>query len=584
MYQILFAVLLLYLISYFWGRVFSKKFQLSLFPEIELLLGLALQLFSFFIIVHISSPLIATYILIALTIPVMFTIKGDLKPKGKILRVYWFYIIPALIIAHIPSDYFDPLNYHLASARFWAEEGAVKRPDHAIAFFHSSYFDYFYMMPQLVFKNLGLKGLVYSQVSSQVMHLLYGAIPAGLVLFRLLRLFNVKYTSLHIFLVVMFLSRASLQHKAFIAKNDWVAIAFTLAAAYLFLTFKNDLVRKRIAGFLMGLVFAMKFTSVMGIVPFIFVFGLSFFKAREILNLTIPFLLGCLPFLIRNLVWTDNPFFPLLDGFFNSELMSQTWKVGFKSFEGSGIKFSNLYPKWVNLLGFFLFNVFYPLGFMFKNKFLRRLWWGNTIVILLFSVATGASSELRALGAISCFISLLSLALIMEKGSNFIAKKGVFKGLIVFIFLVGFINASYNPYSQLRPISDVMTRVWNYSNLTDYVYEEFYGVKLFEKLKNVEGRVATIGDLTPYYLQNKKLIKIWDYPELDRKLYQTKSIEEVVGLIKSYGIRYLILESFHFDPYYNPKIIRELKNYLIKCENCSFYRDDQFVVIDLEKI
>jgi hypothetical protein len=549
--------------------------------EINLGLGLTLQLLCSFVVAHFLSPNYLNGLLILELLLISFNYKKIKLPTlPKKFDLIWIYLIFGFLVCLIPSPYFDPLNYHLAAGKFWIENKEVINPVKSIAFYHNSIFDYLFMYPMGIFGVKSINSLAYAQISSQLIHFFFGIFPSALILKRILRLFDIRFRFELLFLILVFISRGSLQHKAFVAKNDWAAIYLTLLGAYLYLTSMKKSSNVFLAGFLHGLVFSIKFTSILGAIPFLLLGIKKLKKPKIIFSYLLPAGVGASLFLTRNYLWTDNPLFPVFNNLFESSLLSQTWAFGFTRFEGTYVSADLLIGKIYNIVGHQWLNALYFVGFLIRKRELRYLWFYNTLIILFFSLITGPSSELRALGVASALIPMLSLYLVIEIFQRFNIRK--YLPLVYLLVLVNiFKTILYSP-EQLKVVNKKMLNYFSYSEVSEYILNEFYGMPSSKFLKDKNAIMATNGDLTPYYFSNP-FIKIWDYSALDKDLYRSRTPKELVMVLKKYNIRYFVWGTYHFDPYYNPNIEQAIKSELIKCHRCLLGETkENIMVFDLE--
>lgn len=567
---------IIFLSSYSLGHLLTKKLALKLesFP-ITLGIGFCIQMLLTFILVHFFGKhilmlfIFVQVILIYLNLTKIIVISKKLS-KDR-MNIYLFFLS---LICFIPSTYFDPLNYHLAAMKIWGLEDNIINPSSSMPLYHTGLFDYLFIYPFLIMKTIDIKDLIAHQIYAQFVHYFFGFFLTVLIFKKILKLLNIRNSYLIVFVILVFASRGSLQHKAFIAKNDWAAMYFGLLGSYLFLTSKRRSDIFFLAGVFHGLVFSIKFTSILGTVPFILL-GVKKFNIKNLTCYLLGFCLLACVIPLRNYIWTGNPFFPVFNSFFESDLLTTTWSVGFSKFEENGLVFERIYK----VLGQQWINVFYFFGIFLKDRKLKLLWVYNSLILFFFSIISGPSAEYRAIGISSALIPMFSSVLIYQ---IFKKNKIILRATYTLIFLNILHTLFYIP-NQLRIINKEMTNLFTEVNYESYIKNNIYGLSILNMINDNE-TIATNGDITPYYFLDNKVIKIWDHSKLDKELYNAKNGFDLIITLKKYNIKYFAYSTFHFDPYYNPKIEEAIFKELKNCKVCFLGESKEGIfVFDLSK-
>jgi hypothetical protein len=482
----------------------------------------------------------------------------DLKQPWPVV----IYFVFAFIVAFYPSSYFDPLNYHLFGIIEWSKLDSLVHIRSAIQLMHDSYADYLYFPFAVIFGPNKIQGLISIQVCSQLLTLFLGAFLLSAILADF---FRNKVASVWLPLIILAaLLRASLQHKALIAKNDWIALSwFFLGLSYFF---KNENLKIKpiiISSFLIGLSVGAKFSySLAAFVAFIvFVKTIGIKNWKLISYAVLVFTLALIPYLLRNYFWTGNPVFPLGANFFSTNLLGPSWIEGMEFFDvkSNALTWDLFKSKmWrtftyepvvylILILPFF----FFKLNSLIKPVFLSILFF-----ILIFIFALGPYSEIRHFGPFALAINLLGVYGLILLSQKFHFSDKTNKIVVTcFILIMGFNFVTLD--NQLNSIPSAVRR-GSFTPREQSLIDEKRGLLLSKKIDAILGpddKLALIDDTTPYYFSMYNIMRLWDDPDVDRSLDKCKNILCILSVLENAKITYLIESGTQFDPYYRPGIL-----------------------------
>jgi hypothetical protein len=369
------------------------------------------------------------------------------------------------------------------------------------------------------------------------------------------------------------LTRASLQHKGFIAKNDWVALSWFLGAVYLLWVDKiNSTKTMLLSSVFMGLSVGTKLSySVPATIFYMWLILIKKIKFNKIFLYSASLIfLVIFPYLYRNYIWTQNPFFPLAHGLFPSNYLGPSWLEGFRYFD-MGInhltwdllekKFTRIFTyEPIAYFGLLIPYCFFSLSFAFKS-----IWFLINCFLILFIIYFGPGAELRHFGPVALMINIFGVyVLIFSSNKLKIPDRYKFFVCLVFLFLI-LVNI-FRLENQLNPIPSSL-RNGLLTPRTFSLVSERKGYLISKNIKSLIGkddRIALFDDTPPYYLSMYNVVRLWDDPSLDRDLKKCHDIQCVVDVFKQEKIQYLLDSGFIFDPYYNLNILNIIEHAIIK--------------------
>lgn len=246
-------------------------------------------------------------------------------------------IFSIIILASVPPVSKDALVHHLAIPKLYLEHGAI----YEIPFMIFSYYPMNLNLLYLIPLYLG------NDIAAKFIHFSFALLTAWLIFDYLKRRINFTYALLG---VIFFLSVPIIVKLSITVYVDLGLIFFTTASLLLLLKWIETHFRMRyliFSGILCGLAAGTKYNGLIALllltlfVPYLYsrcAQGVrpGFFRAAGFGVLFIMVaLLFFSPWMIRNYLWTNNPIFPLYDGWFNPQLDTGRMSVGLFTFRSS---------------------------------------------------------------------------------------------------------------------------------------------------------------------------------------------------------------------------------------------------------
>lgn len=477
------------------------------------------------------------------------------------------YLLVGLCWTLYPSSYFDPLNYHLFGAIKWADLDRLSFVSDSIQIMHNSYADYL-LIPAAQLFGRTPDELISLLVSSQLLTFIVGVVSFSTVFSQM---FLEKYSKpwLGVILVAV-LTRASLQHKAFIAKNDWIALSWFLAGALPFYLNKSKK-HLYVGAFLLGLSVGSKFTYVL---PALGLFmGLYIFTEtrKGLLWTCLMISIGSiLPYFIRNLIWTGNPLFPLSLGIFPSGL-GPSWSEGMKffSFSIGGFDLPSCVNKLKRIFTYEPLILFFPFAMFFKarvNSVFKFYFLFVVGIVIFFMFGFGPNAEMRHFGPVALAINFFAVWTIYQTCSMFKFSENLQK-ILRFCFLCSLILNPMLLDNELNPVPESILRN-RISSRLEGLYVNRSGYALARQMHGNESlskiKIGIIDDTPPYFFTANQVSRIWDDPQLDTEIDTCLEINCVLKILQKNKFTHLIDTGFAFDPYYRPHILSLLRVAVIK--------------------
>lgn len=494
------------------------------------------------------------------------------------------------LLCLIPNDYHDPLNYHLLGPYLWSSNHTKESFQKFLQIIHCSYFEYLYLFPFSLSKK-SLFDKVFSQVFCQLIHFYYGFFLSSLLLQRILKKIGLK-KSYYIYAVLFYtLTRLSLTNLAVTAKTDWAIISVGLIIMDHFIIDSAVFDNRNciLLGFLCGICIALKYSYAFFLMPLVILLycerKINFTMVVLIFSIT---LLSICPLMLRNYLWTDNPTFPLFNNFFNSKDIGPSWVRGFGKF--GHFEFSAM--TWIktflikimaeNYLNLLIFVT--PIYCMkTKNVHLLKMWAVSFLsLILLFLMAPVDIVETRHVGLAIIILQMVSGILVfkwLENGNHKLA------GICIF-----FLYMILPTKSLIQALPQHQLWKSNYPEIfrlgyVDYVEEEL-GHSILSHLQatNNYHSIFVISDIPMYYFIDYNSVKIWDWSELDKEMYKTKSLTELLDLFLKFKATHLLVNNYHFDRFYNPLISEKMIEAIKKNNKSIIYHKDQTYLVELKTL
>ncbi len=317
-------IVLLAIISYGFGRSLFYFFKLSFrdsWEELIFSIGIGLGLLSLAILILglfklLYLSVFIGFLILGLTLSFPYLkalFKKLIHHKFNRINLIFFVLMIFVIgfefalLNWSPLD-FDELNYHLALP-------ATYLRNHAITVIPYNMFANFPLNVEMLFiPALALK----STLACRSVNLLFLSLCAIAIFAMTKRYFNAKVALLS---SAIFLGLPNVIRYSILAYNDFGLVFFILLSIYALLNWKrdNDNLWLVLSGAFCGLSIGVKYS---GAVNFLFLSLFIIFKKRNLKPLIyfiMPCLITLLPWLTKNLVFVNNPVYPLLYNIFGGK-------------------------------------------------------------------------------------------------------------------------------------------------------------------------------------------------------------------------------------------------------------------------
>ncbi len=473
------------------------------------------------------------------------------------LLVVGLFVLFRGALASIPDMHPDALWYNLPAAFKWAARGAIRFDPHAISVVNSSFWDYLYIWPQALFRGGSMDALISAQIFSQWIHFTAGYLAVLLLLAALFSRQGGVVSNRNYFYIALLAALTTQDpfFSAVTAKNDWGVAAWFLAGVLL--VRQREAPRARLLGYLMlGLSCAAKMPYLYPVGIFLLVHLLASRRARAGFGqLTARTVILALPFLAlmaRNAVWTGNPFFPTWGDWFPSPYLTEVWRQGIAGFQGG--TFSLDEGLGLDLMGFFPPTQLVALLFFLPLIKPSKALYGENFGVLAhtalwsalaFSLFTGPLSAARLIGIIPVIIifqGTLVTCRILEKGFPGRRSAAIFCLLLTAYLL-------YAPRTWYGGAGDILQG----RTARQIVHRSQSGASLrYLQAHPAPGmRVVLLNETRLYYFLPYEGIRVWDDPDLDRRLRSCEGAGEMVAALVAAGGTHLVLTAVDIDHFFH---------------------------------
>ncbi|MFH1563073.1 MAG: glycosyltransferase family 39 protein [Nitrospirota bacterium] len=463
-----------------------------------------------------------------------------------------FFLLLAIILLLVPTITFDALVYHLAVPEIYVKY-------HRIIYLQDNCFSNYTFNTEMLF-TLGL--LLKGDLLAKAIHFLFGVLSA-LGIYSLARRYFGQRTAY--WSILAFCSMPLAIFVATVAFNDFALTFYEILAVYAFINWHKEKNRGwlLVCGLTCGLAIGTKyFGGFCFIILALSILSISWRQKGwlEGLKTTVIFaglvLLPNLPWLIKNLVFTGNPVFPLLYDVFDGKNWSQfhqvrylhemtryslgphfllkpfvfLWDISFKHGGGmdSGIKLT-VGPIFLIILPFLLkcrrldFSIKYLLAFCE----IFFLFWSYTCAVDRF--------------VLPCFVLLcVVLGYIIER----------FKGKFLYPWLLAilFISLGLNLEYVLKVIhKNSYFMCLKKANTEKFLLEKSIISDCYDVLTCInhnlpaQSKVLFIGEVRSYYCQRNKLVATqFDTNIILELIRKSKNIEGLMKNLKELGVTHVL--------------------------------------------
>jgi len=516
----------------------------------------------------------------------------SLSLKSRFQKSDWLWLIFPLLYAlarffvcGIPQEHGDPLYYHLAAPKLWAQLGQIRLTESHPSFSQAVLWETVFGIPQLWFGTEGVRHHVLAQLFGQWMHFFWGQVTCVAAAYVLIRRFSrTVRESIGPLLFFAWISTTfpSFEWLGSIAKNDYVLSAFVLTAVIEALTGKAFL-----AGILIGFGCSIKiFGAWAGIALIALLVG----RGKTTKRLMLYVLGGTLavaPFVTRNLIWTKNPLFPSLDPLLGPHWISQWWNDHNASFiSAPRIDASMLKWFWERPMEKMLPKVFFILGIgfsvfeLFQKKIPRELkselkrWLvfiSIQLVFILSMLSWGSDGRYAnfCLASISIFFAAVVLRVLKSNtfGQRYVLPVFLGLGLLVSI-----------PLDQVIKIP----KRFLFESPDRYV-DQFHAVYRVQKWVNANvspgSKILFMAEKQHFYLDHE-----WEtVPEMkkwEEILAPIRSLPELFTTLNKLGYRYV---HFTTEGGGYPPPLRSYWKDILAVKEKAVYQSSVALIFDLRK-
>lgn len=448
--------------------------------------------------------------------------------------------------AFAPQAHGDPLLYHLLGPKLWVSQGAIRlHPELPNALLASSW-EYLYVWPQLWWQKADVANLVAAQVFSQWMHLWWGWVGAGLLVFAILRELKVAPRTAAL-MAFASLFASGIQWTGGLAKNDCGVAFWSLGAFWMLLRGGPSFV----AGALAGLAVVGKINTVLFLAP-----ALSFLAVYRWWKsprgsarwaalgwLTAGAMATALPFYLRNYLEAGSPFFPMFQAYWPSPWVSQSWADNFSSVQPKEYvdraavlltRIHQLSRESPLIFGWLLLPLFFFSPWRREGAPLRGLAVFLLVMVACFCTFFALTAELRYLGAGLALAVALGAGFFLLAAEPFPRLRAPAAVLVFLVVLAG----SKLPFHMLRKVSSSA-----YGEAA--VLQHTAGDAKAWVRQNVPANelVVVFGGNENYYLSNSLVTVLVERPDIDAATYGVKDFRVFIdGLCRTSGARYLLDE------------------------------------------
>jgi hypothetical protein len=149
-----------------------------------------------------------------------------------------------------------------------------------------------------------------------------------------------------------------------------------------------------------------------------------------------------------------------------------------------------------------------------------------------------------------------------------------FASVVVYIVTIALavhtLQSSYRKFPEASP--------------TQQIREYVSGAALaWYRLQYQEGmKAAMLLDTRIYYGASYNVIRIWDYPALDRAITQVYTADDAIKVLQQFGFTHLIASREQIDLFFNPRILALVLAWINKHPERVLFSTPHSWVIDLQ--
>lgn len=339
--------------------------------------------------------------------------KENSSYSQKLARGIWVFlgliVCLRMLRALHPWGQSDPLFYQLLAPRIWIDHGKIELTQIPVLL-QSSYWEYLHIWSMRLVSSEPGRGLIESQILAQLTHVFFGYLGSAILVYELIRRRLNQDPLTAAVSALLAVSMRDLLWVSFLAKNDWGVCVWLLAG--LNLSFSGS---PFLGGIFLGCAVFGKLTNAYLVLALIAAFVVvQRPRVQALAVLLSGSILAGLPYLSRNFLMTRNPVFPFYDRFFQSGLLSLSWRSTYDFYEGFNYQI-HLNEFFLTLGRFFSLDGLYlaplilaPLA-VYRHKLPRAAlgWLVAALIALIFLTHRSARFEFRHLNCLLVILAML---------------------------------------------------------------------------------------------------------------------------------------------------------------------------------
>ncbi len=521
---------------------------------------------------------------------------NSVKPRS-IQSCIWIalpvlYLLTRFASASLPQQHNDALYYHLAAPKFWVLNHKITTTMFNPSFTQASFWEVLYAFPMLV---MGVKGdfnHVVTQLYSQWMHFFFGQVLLIFLSVEIMKAFLHKSSvkalayiqdkeSILFFMAWLATSIACIEWTGGLAKNDYIVNVF-IFSAFWFLITSAETIFILLAGLCIGFSYATKMSAV-AVFP-IFPFLLLLHKVRSIKKALILFAFiatGASATIVKNLISTGNPFFPMFDQQIGPHWIAQWWADHNASFSGLPKLTKEMFTYWLPykflerglakaLTALVVFSFLVNLKSKLVNSKTKIILWIILILQFVFAMSfLRPETDGRYAAFAFSLMVILAFVQILEKTppSRYLFIMIPF-GLLLNIplDLIVKIPKNYSFENSMKYVNQFHA----YQNMKNYINQN---------LESTD-RIVAIADKANFYVDipYETFTEMKDFHTLAESSHNA---QEFLGRMRELKYRYVFLQQ---DFVYPPTLSKYWDELQVLAQKCKVHEADRTLLLDLQKL
>ena len=531
--QHLFFLVLLFLAFYGSGNVFLKRTRFSSpLENIFFSTGLGVGIWSLlmFLMVWMGGIRIPWIIFIFLFLCAIYGGKKLFTlPRTQPPIYFYFLLLPFFLIfllALSPPLSYDALSYHLAIPKVYLKKGGfIYLPYHLYSNFPFN-MEMLYLIPMTLLDNSYIKLLhAFMGILTGLGVFLWGRKKGGE---------EAGWLSL-----VLYLSLPLLFQLSSLAYNDLMLAMFILFAFYS-LNFREGKEKYILSMIFTGLAMGTKYTGILFLIPYILLYLLVRDKKVSLIAYILLSFLIFSPWMIKNLIFTGNPLFPLFYPLLGGKNFSLPLYQRFlAAHRASPLTLPNFFSTSFRLLMDRKFGLHFlilaPLFFRKKNLFLLSYIFYFFVVWYVFT-----HRDARFAFPVFPFLAILGGVSLQA-----LRKKKLPSSLLLWIVVLFSLGLNYYRvmvYYQLYEFGKV---AWRLQSPEEFLKDKLYyypAIQFINENLPKDSKILFVGDNQTYYCKQDFIsfspLDYNPFAELVKKSRNEKEIEET---LQKWGVTHIYL-------------------------------------------